>query len=399
MGGDGALDRTALRPPKQSLGRTIAAACIVAAGFAFIGAMLAINLSHTNPAGKDFIEYWATEQLLVHGANPYDEKGLLTTEQAVGFDRPWPEFWYSPPPNLALALPLGLVSARTGEVLWILFHLALLSASLWVLWAIHGRPDTLLHLLGFLFPPALLCLQAGQISILFLLGVTLFLYLHKSHPFLAGVALLPCALKPHLFLPFAIALLLWVVTRRAYPILMGFFAAIGSSTALIYLLDKNAWAQYADMMKHQDMLQQHIATLSSALRFAVAPDAVWLQFVPCGLACCWAAWYFWSRRARWSWMEQGLLLMLVSAVAAPYGWFFDESVLLPAVLTAFFRARETGRSVLPLAAIVAVALYEMQAGVNVMSKGFLWSTPAWLAWYLYATWKPRVVMEEASLAT
>lgn len=389
------LNPTPSGPPKRSLARTVAAACIVAAGFAFLGMMLKLNLDRTNPAGRDFIEYWATEQQLVHGANPYDEKGVLATQQAVGYDRQWPEFWYSPPPNLALALPLGFVSAKNGLVLWILFHFALLSASIWVLWRIHGRPDTLLYLLGFLFPPALLCLMAGQISILFLFGVTLFLYLHKTHPFLAGVALVPCALKPHLFLPFGVALLLWVVTRRAYRILAGSFVAIGSSTALIYCIDRDAWAQYATMMKNEGMLQQHIATLSSTLRFWVAPGAVWLQFVPCGLACCWAAWYFWTRRARWSWMEQGLLLMLVSAVAAPYGWFFDESVLLPAVLTGFFRARERGRSVVPLALAIAVGLFEVHQGVNVLSKAYLWSTPVWLAWYLYATWKPRTTAEEA----
>jgi hypothetical protein len=98
-------------------------------------------------------------------------------------------------------------------------------------------------------------------------------------------------------------------------------------------------------------------------------------------------------------MEQGLLLMLVAAVAAPYGWFFDESVLLPAVLTALFRARESGRNVAPIAVAIAVGLFEVHQGVNVMSKAYLWSTPAWLAWYLYATSKPRVAMEEARHAT
>ena len=52
-----------------------------------------------------------------------------------------------------------------------------------------------------------MCLQAGQISIVFLFGVVLFLLFYESRPWLAGAALVPCALKPHLFLPFAIVLL------------------------------------------------------------------------------------------------------------------------------------------------------------------------------------------------
>jgi hypothetical protein len=370
---------------KQNPGRSLAAAAIVAAGFVFLAGVLTVGFAKTNPGGKDFIEYWAVEQGLVHFAHPYDAPIILGIEQAAGFSLQRPEFWYSPPPALVLALPLGYLGAKTGLIAWTLLHFACLAASLWLLWKLHGRPDTLLLLFGFLFAPVIICLEAGQISIFFLLAVVLFLTFHETRPFLAGVALLPCVLKPHFFLPFAAALLLWIVHRRAFAVLAGFLASLLASFAIVLSFDRHILSQYRQMMAKEGMLNEYVATLSVTLRFLVDRHAVWLQFVPAGLACAWAIWYFWTRRNEWQWMDHGLLVLLVSAMCAPYGWFFDESVVLPAVLTGVLRARATGRPLWPIALLATAALIEVQQEVSVMSPAYLWTTPAWLAWYVYAS--------------
>lgn len=380
---------------KSSPGRAIAAGCIVAAGFLFISAVIAIGLAKANPGGKDFIEYWAAEQALVHGANPYDGTTILRIERSAGFALDRPEFWYGPPPALMLALPLGFVGATTGLIGWTILQFLLLSLSLWMIWRLHGRPDTLLHLCGYLFAPAVLCIGAGQISFLFLLGVTLFLALHESRPFFAGATLLPCILKPHLFLPFAVVLFLWIVARRSYAILLGFFAALLASSLIVLPFNAHAWSQYLRLMRNGDMMGEYIATLSVSLRFVLDRHAAWLQFIPAYIACGWAIWFFWTRRARWNWMDQGLLVLLVSVMCAPYGWFFDESVLLPAVLTGVWRAKTSNRPLWPIALIGVVALIEVFRSVNVMSPFYLWSTPAWLGWYLFATRGSATALNDA----
>jgi hypothetical protein len=376
---------------KSGLGRAIAAGLITATGFLFISAVIFAGLAKANPGGKDFIEYWAAAQGLVHG-NPYDHDFILGIQRAAGFTPARPEYWYSPPPAFLLALPLGYVSAHTGLVLWTIFHFSCLSLSLWLLWRLHGRPDSLLHLFGYLFAPAVICLGAGQISIYFLLGVTLFLTFHRSRLFLAGMALFPCILKPHLFLPFALVLLLWIVSRKAYWIAAGFLATVAAGGGLALAYDPHIWSHYTGMMKTEGMLNEYIATLSVSLRFVVDRHAAWIQFIPAWAACGWAVWYFWTRRTRWNWMDQGLLVLLVSVMCAPYGWFFDESVLLPAVLTGVWRAKLSNRPLWPIALIGAVALTEVFRSVKLMSPFYLWSTPAWLGWYLYATrgnaWEP-----------
>jgi hypothetical protein len=124
---------------------------------------------------------------------------------------------------------------------------------------------------------------------------------------------------------------------------------------------------------------------------------VWLQFLPQACAGTWALWYFWTRRDRWNWMDHGLLLLLVSAMCTPFGWFFDESMLLPAVLAGLYRAVEARRSILPLALFAGAALVEVLASVQVTSPFYLWTTPAWLAWYLYATGRFGAQSGEARL--
>jgi hypothetical protein len=84
-------------------------------------------------------------------------------------------------------------------------------------------------------------------------------------------------------------------------------------------------------------------------------------------------------------MDQGLLLLLVSVLCAPYAWFSDEAVLLPAVLAGIYRADDSGRSLLPFGFIAGVALIEVFAEIPMTSLFYLWTVPAWLAWYLYAT--------------
>lgn len=371
-------------PTKTSALRAVSASCIVVAGFCLVVGILFFGLSDKSAANRDFIEYWAAGQQLIHGANPYDGAAVLRLERAVELEGNKPKITFSPPAAFFLVLPLGFVTAKAGVILWSLALLTSLSISNWILWILNGRPASRLHLLGYLFAPVLACQMAGQLGTFLLLGVVLFLYFHQSQPYLAGAALLPCALKPHLFLPFAILLLLWAIDRKVYRILVGFTATLLASCALTLCFDIHVWSQYSQMMSTTGVLGAFVPTLSVIFRFFVDRNAVWLQFFPEAGGCVWAIWYFWTRRSRWSWTDQGLLLLLVSAVCTPYAWFSDEAMLLPAVLAAVYRVVDSGRSLLPLGLIAGVALIEVLACVKITSPFYLWTVPAWLGWYLYA---------------
>ena len=295
-------------------------------------------------------------------------------------------FMRNPPWALPLALPLGFLGFRVASVLWSLLLLACLVVSVHMLWVMHGRPKDLRYLLGYSFGPALVCLINGQTALFALLGLVLFLRLHRTHPFLAGVSLWLCALKPQLFLPFGVVLLAWVVFSKSYRILAGAGVAIAASCAIAFRLDPMAWEQYSQMVRTYGMQRDYIPCLSFYLRLWLSPHTMWVQSLPVALASVWALGYFWTRRKQWDWMKHGSPLMLVSILAAPYVWLYDQVLVIPALLQAVYltHSRNMLVTLALLSALVECALFGNALKPAALYLWTPWTAPAWLAWYLVA---------------
>ncbi len=377
-------------PQTGSRLRKFAAAGIIAIGACLVVAILVFGVNQKTATGRDFIQYWAAEQQLAHGANPYDTAALFRVERSAGMGFPGALVSLSPPVASAYALPLGWVSAKTGLILWMLLLLACLSVSVWILWLLHGRPESRWHVIALGFPPSLWCLISGQLGIFFLLSIVLFLYFVRRRPWLAGAALVLCALKPHLFLPLAVVLVLWSVVRREFRVLGGFAFALAVSCGLTLGLDPHVWGEYARMMHTSGAADLFIPTVSMALRFGVDRAARPLGYVPEACACVWAVWYFARRRESWDWNREGLLVLLVSVACTPYSFYSDQAVLFPAVLIGLYTTEKykAEKSIVSLALFVAIAAAGMVGFVvqiPMTSAFYVWTAPAWLLWYLYAT--------------
>lgn len=333
---------------------------------------------------RDFVVYWATGQQLAHHANPFDAAAIGQLEHAAGFTGRGSYFMRNPPWSLPLALPLGFMSARVAALPWSLLMLGLLLFCVHMLWKMFGRPGTHIEWLGYCFPPALICVVAGQTAILLLAGLALFLRLHRSRPFWAGASLWLCTLKPHLFLPWAAVLLLWIVVSRSYRILAGAATALAASCALTTIIDPAAWSQYMHWADRSGITHEFMPCFSVLLRDRVNPSAQWLVFVLPAIGCIWALAYFWKRRHAWDWLEHGNLVMLVSILVAPYCWLWDNSLAIPALL--YGASRTSSRKVLAVLAALFIVLelqpYVFQVGLN--SKLFLWPAVAWVVWYAAA---------------
>jgi hypothetical protein len=340
---------------------------------------------------RDFVVYWATGQQLVNHANPYDGDAMIRVERAAGLPAGYGVlFMRNPPWGLLIAYPLGLIGTRVGTLLWSLVLLACLSGSVRMVWQMHERPRNLLNFLGLCFAPALVCLIVGQTSLFALLGLVLFLRLHRSRPVLAGMSLWLCALKPHLFLAFGVVLLAWVVVNSFYKILLGAALAMAASCAVAWLIDPTAWADYAHMMRTYGIEREFIPCWSVVLRLWVSSRTLWLQSLLPVIGCGWALAYFWKGRHTWDWLKDGSPLMLVSVLTAPYCWVFDQVVAIPALLHGAY----TTRSRTALAALAAASLaleIGLVCGIELPSAFYLWTAPGWLAWYLFATAASRRV--------
>jgi uncharacterized membrane protein (UPF0127 family) len=383
---DGRNIAVTMRPHKLRAIAEFLVVAICTLGFLMtVGGICASMLRGDSAGIRDFVTYWASGQQLAHHANPYDGNAILRLERSAGFPSGGQVLiMRNPPSALLFALPLGFLSARTALLLWLLLLTASLVISVRITWIMHGRPKTQLNLLGYTFGPALICLMVGQVSLLVLLGLALFLRLHRSRPFLAGASLWLCWLKPHLFLPFGVVLLIWAISRRSYKVLAGNAAALGISTAIALVLDPQVWRHYGQMMLAARIDRLPIPCLSIMLMRHINPNAVWLQYLPAVLGCAWALWYFRRHRDDWDWVEHGSLLVLVSVVVAPYSWIMDQAILIPALLHAVYRTRSRSDVAILALASAVVGVWIVRGDVALASAFYIWPAPVWLVWYLYA---------------
>ncbi len=358
----------------------------IATGIALaLTAIVLCILPLTGSAGaRDFVAYWATGQQLAHHADPYDKDAMSRIEHDAGFPvKNGVLLTRNPPWDLPLMLPLGFMSVRIGAVLWSLLLAGAFFVSVRLLWQMHGSQGNSLHWLGISFAPAMLCITMGQTTLLALLGYVLFLRLHRKRPFLAGVSLWLCAFKPHLFLAFGVVLLTWTVLSKSYNILSGAAAALAASCLVQILIDPTAWTQYARIMRTSDVVLGAVPCPSVALRLWLGPQTLWIAYLPAALACAWALYYYWTRRNRWDWMKHGNLLVLVSLITSPYVWVYDDGLAIPALLDAAYLTRS--RVLLAVLALASLVLeVQLMKGTAISSMLYLWTAPAWLAWYLLA---------------
>ena len=403
------LERLSQRKTLRAIAEVlVVVVCTVVFVFTAVGICMAV-LGPNAAGSRDFVEYWASGQQLLHRANPYDANAILRIERSLrGFPSDIPAMVMgNAPPALLLVLPLGFLGARSGEILWSLVLLACLVASVRMVRKIHGAPKNQLHYLGYSFGPALACAAAGQASLFVLLGLALFLRFHRSRPFLAGASLWLCALKPQIFLPFGLVLLAWIIASRRYRVLIGVASALGFSTAVAFVLDPLAWTQYRQMMSVLRYDRIPIPCLSMVLRRSISPNTMWLQYLPAFLGCVWALAYFRRHRTDWDWMAHGSPLMLVSVLVAPYTWLVDQSVLIPALLHGLYLTRSRTLVALLALASAAIEIAPLRGMELLHSSFYLWTAPGWLAWYLYATrasnsvnaFDPRGVDPELTMAT
>ena len=365
--------------------RDLAEFTILLAAFlalALVILFFAVSVGGGLAGSRDFVSYWATGQQLVHHGNPYDSNAVSALEHSVGLANQAVLIMRNPPWALPLAYPLGFLPLRVAGILWTLLLVACLLLSVRLVRDLHGSPHNRIHWLGLSFTPALICVTMGQTALFGLLGLVLFLRLQPSRPFLAGAALWLCALKPHLFLPFAAALAAWIVFSRSYKLLAGFVAAIALSSSAAFAMAPGAWGDYARLMRSPAVENEFIPCLADAMRHWLNPDAAWLQYLPAALSCIWALIYFWRHRTRWNWVTNGSPLILVSLLAAPYCWFYDQGLAIPALMDGAYATRN--RSILAtLGILILVADLEL-CFIKVISPLWLWTAPAWLAWYLLA---------------
>lgn len=340
----------------------------------------------------DFLQYWAAGRLNATGGNPYDADQLLPLQRAAGrpADKPAVVMW-NPPWALALTTPFGLLPPRTAQLLWLAAQVAALVFCADRLWAVYGgdaglRPWVWAGALAFF--PTMFVLFAGQSGGWLLLGIVGLLLATTRGP-VWWAALLPlAAVKPHLFVPVWVALALDAGrTRRGFAV-FAWGAGCGlAAVAVVTAVNPDVWAQYrAALTRPADAAHPPLSGWRSPLagywvRSAVAPEAFWIQAVPTALLLVASPIYWWRRRGAWDWSVELPRLVLAGLIAAPYGaWAYDQIVLLVPVAAAL--AHLTRRGTRPQTLVAAGVLCGVNAAALLSREGeyFVWVPPAVALW-------------------
>lgn len=282
------------------------------------------------PGTGDFLQYWVADRLLLKGENPYDEVRALEMGSTY---RQQPEklLLWLPPWVLVFMQPFLHEDFFQSARLWMGCNLVLLFSSCLLLQR-DTRRNPLLPYGCCLFLPCLSVIHAGQVGLLMTLGVILFLRLQEEGKhFFAGCALMPLTLKFHFFLPLGLGVLFWMYSTRRWKLLLGFTLSTSIALALTSLLSTDLFLQWLQAIQ-QPPTYYIPGTLSGLLRQYIfqqsSSDPRYLMFlIPLVFGI--SSIVFLQRKSRICWQIDGPILLCLSALGAPYGWFFDCSVLLP----------------------------------------------------------------------
>lgn len=344
---------------------------------------------------NDFIEYWTTAKLLLIGGKPYSPADLYESQKALGWAQPEPLLMWNPPWTLSFTMPLGLLDYQSAQFVWFLSHALIIFVGAQWLWEIYGgSPDKSRYALvaSLFFAPVYFVLLLGQIGPLILLGLIAFLASIKSKQWsLAGTSLTFAAIKPHLVYLLWLALFLWTLrTRHWKPAI--FLMLTGVMVAGIpLLLEPQIYSQYVALFSRQDIVRPMdwaTPSLGTAAAELLSVSSLWVRWLPAIGGAIWFLCYWSWYSARWDWLSELPLLVIVSVTTSSFVWTFDLVVLLPAVIQGAVwvaRCRAKRKRRLLIGTYMALGATALAAKAVVLDDfWYFWLAPAYLCCYLYA---------------
>ena len=218
-------------------------------------------------------------------------------------------------------------------------------------------------------------------------GVAGFLFfMSRDRPVPAGLCVALTAIKPHLLFAFGLYLLLEALVSRRdrIALLTGTIAVVATAVAA-WQINPTVYADYFAALSAPPgttgfvSVQDWRLPLGSYwLRMSVAPDQFWVQFLPTAIVTVGTIIYWRKAPGSRDWLRVTPVLVLASLLAAPYGgWMFDLVLLLvPIVHVVTGLSDVAARRV--LAGIVAVNLFVlvgMPAIGALALEQYTWFTP------------------------
>jgi Glycosyltransferase family 87 len=286
----------------------------------------------------DFLQYWSAAELFWHReSNPYDITLLTRLQESVTSFRPLPVVMWNPPLILPLLLPLLFAPFSYVHVAWMLCSIVVYLRGIFCLRAMlvkspsDARYSLYLSAFAVAFYPFILTLSYGQISI-FLLGslIGFFVFAQSQSNrdcVMSGIILSVTLCKPHLLVLCYVALFVRAIRqRRERLMVLGLLIGVCCLTGITLSANMSIWSYYWQAIKAPPY-QWLTPTLGAWFQFLLKNHPSWSRYLP--LVCAIPV------VAVLSLFEKGkteiLILRIVpfSLFLAPYGWVYDQILLLP----------------------------------------------------------------------
>lgn len=290
----------------------------------------------------DFLQYWSANKLTGLGQNPYDPHVMKDFQRHFA-DSSYTTMMWNPPWILLMLMPVLTLGLTAAAKLWFILNIIGIFAI--VLLSERVFPSSHEHrwlrrLTIFFFPPFWNCLGFGQTSIALTLAFLLFVgCLSRNKDFAAGLILSVMSVKPHLIYLFALVLIWWAVKERRFNLITG---AITGMTVLVgasLLFQGPAVWNWIQCHLHPELLRGIegvippsdwvTPTVGGTIRAYGGPlYSVPMEKIIGFIALIPVAWWLVRAQPEIKWNFHLPLFVLLSLLLGPYGWFYDNSLLI-----------------------------------------------------------------------
>ncbi len=357
---------------------------------------------------SDFVAYWSASHLLVTGGSPYNQSEMAELQKSINpaDNRQQAELisaWN--PPWMVLALvPLGFLPYSIAVAAWTFVNIFLIGLILILAWQLSKGPENSRGILavvvaGYFFGITISYLAIGQVTVLVLLGLILSVWwLNQKKDLTAGAILLLTTIKPHISYFFLLLLLIWVIKYRRWKVVEGFLIALAASLTLITIIQP-AWVRdYINLIPVIPLSTNFTSTVGSFIAnrfhtriFQFSAILLILLIKPL------------LKTSETNGLFTAMnFALLVSLPLSPYGFSFDQIVLLPSIvqIIAWLAAGKlsTRTVAIVIGALVLFYAFVMYLlSINILEYYWFFMIPFILLFIYFITWKMSRGLSESTI--
>ncbi len=287
----------------------------------------------------DFAAYWTSSYLLLNRKDPYDLEQMAIVQRSTNQLAPQKNetvlIAWNPPWLLILLIPLAALPFNLAGFIWMWLTIVGIGLSIYLCMNLTGQPVAehpfiWIFTACLLFGPVIILLTIGQVSWLILLSLVIGIYfLRRGSYAAAGAFLVLATIKPHISYLALAWIGWWVLRNRKWSVIVSAFSTIFISIAITLLLFPNYLASYSSLLfQNMQITNWFASTLWSFLEINTG-RAIFHWF---GVLLLPLVFILHPSGDQEDWLAKLSLILVASISLAPYGFSFDQVVLLPVIV-------------------------------------------------------------------